>query len=123
MRGFAGFRLPHGTVGGRCRGRSHASSAGNAAVSPASQALHLHSLDALYLSKAARPVIVWSLGIGVPNSCIHLLQGAVGNPLVKAALTSCSMSMLGDCLAQLLSRRPEKQVTLWGKLHSQLLSL
>lgn len=39
----------------------------------------------------------------------------MGNPLVKAALTSCSMSMLGDCLAQLLTRRPEKQVTLWGQ--------
>ena len=56
----------------------------------------------------------------VPSRCTHFLQGSMGNPLMKAALTSCSMSMLGDCLAQLLSRRPDKQVTLWGKLDIQL---
>ncbi|KAK9842253.1 hypothetical protein WJX81_002847 [Elliptochloris bilobata] len=38
-----------------------------------------------------------------------LLQGTLGNPLVKAALTSCSMSVLGDCLAQVLNRRPLKE--------------
>ena len=47
----------------------------------------------------------------------------MGNPVVKAALTSCSMSMLGDCLAQLLTRRPENQVTLLGKQRLQLHSL
>ncbi len=38
------------------------------------------------------------------------LQGALGSPLAKAALTSCSMSMLGDCLAQIISRQLHKQV-------------
>lgn len=44
-----------------------------------------------------------------------LMQGLLGNPVIKAGLISGSMSVLGDALAQLLTLRTRQVNVLWGE--------